>query len=98
MNLEELNKKEIKESIIARLTEQAKNGVKCEISIIDGIEFRRDQYGLNKSEFALIIGMSKSHYSDFIHGRRQLPLSAIKRAYAIGVSADILLNKQTNDI
>jgi antitoxin component HigA of HigAB toxin-antitoxin module len=93
MNLEELNKKESKESIIARLTEQANKGIKCEVSIIDMLEFRRDQYGLTQKEFALIIGMSVSHYNEFIHGKHNLPLNARIKAYKIGVSADILLSK-----
>jgi antitoxin component HigA of HigAB toxin-antitoxin module len=91
--LKELNKKETKESIIARLTKQANTRIKCEVSLIDMMEFRRDQYGLTQKEFASIIGMSVSHYNEFIHGKRNLPLNARTKAYRIGISADILLNK-----
>lgn len=89
--LAELNKREPKPAMILRLLAEAQMGKTCEVSIADALEFRRDQYGLTQSEFAAILGMQKGHYSEIINGRRQLPIGATKRAFAIGVPAEVLL-------
>jgi len=59
-------------------------------SQVEAIEFRRDQYGLNQSEMAQVLGLSKSHYSEFVAGKRQLPPLAMVRAFSIGVPADCI--------
>lgn len=92
--LEKLNIRESKQSIIKRLSRDVvrptpKNSLP---TIVEMIEFKRiDCYELNQTEFAKILGMSKSHYSEFIHGKRELPINSLRRAYAIGCSADVLL-------
>lgn len=98
-----MNKTESKAELIARLTEEADTGTVAtvamsgreeRVSLITALEFRRDQYGLTKAEFARILGMHRSNYSDFTSGGRcGFPLSARKRAYAIGVPANVLLQK-----
>lgn len=64
-------------------------------SVVDALEFRRDQYGLTKADFALLIGMHKSHYSEFVAGKRSLPKNAMCRAARIGVPMSILLQVNT---
>lgn len=59
-------------------------------SVVGAVEFRRDQFGLNDSEWAQVLGMAKQHYSDFKAGRRSLPITAMVRAFALGVPAECL--------
>jgi antitoxin component HigA of HigAB toxin-antitoxin module len=59
-------------------------------SIIDAVEFRRDQYGFKRWQWAAMLGMSPPHYTDFIKGRRNLTLKHAARAYELGVPADAL--------
>ena len=89
-NLAELNKREPKPVLMARLMTEA-CGKQHQIDIGNALEFRRDQYALSATEFSTILGISKSHYSEVIHGVRALPIKATKRAYAIGVPAEVLL-------
>lgn len=42
-------------------------------------EFRRDQYGLTCSEMAQVLGMARSHYSEFVAGKRGLPFILMPR-------------------
>jgi len=93
--LAQLNTREPKPAMILRLLAEAQAGVKCDVSIKDALEFRRDQYGLTRSEFGALLGMNKSHYSEVLTGKRRLPIGAVKRAYAIGVPADALLQNMT---
>lgn len=60
-------------------------------TIADALEFRRDQYGLSQADFAFVLGIQPSHYSEVINGKRSLPMTAMKAAYKIGVPAEILL-------
>lgn len=60
-------------------------------TIIDAVEFRRDQYGYTKTQMAFELGMCLSHYSEFIHRKRPLPLKARIKAHKIGVPAEVLL-------
>ena len=80
-----------------RLLTEAQAGVKCKVSAVDALEFRREQYGLTQAEFAALLGMQSSHYSEFLHEKRRLPIGAVKRAYAIGVPADALLQNMTQE-
>lgn len=59
-------------------------------SIIDMLEFRRDQYGITAKDWAFILGISAQHYSEFVNGRRELPKKAMGRAYEYGVPAEAL--------
>ena len=83
--------------MILRLLTEAQIGKAVDVSVADALEFRRDQYGLTKTEFAAILGLGKGHYSEILSGKRQLPLNATKRAFAIGVPADVLLQPATHN-
>lgn len=89
--LAELNKREPKPAMVLRLLNEAQIGKPVDVSVADALEFRRDQYGLTQREFAAILGMYPGHYSEVVNGKRNLPLEATKRAFAIGVPAEVLL-------
>jgi len=63
-------------------------------TIIGALEFRREQYGWTNGKFAKKIGMSRSHFSEVMNGKRRLPLNARIKAYKLGVSAEVLLQNQ----
>ena len=86
-----LNSAEPRPAMILRLLSEAQVGKACEVSIVDALDFRRDQYGLTRAEFAAILGMTPAHFSEVMAGKRNLPLNARIRAFAIGVPAEVLL-------
>lgn len=88
--LAELNKPESKAQIIARLMTQ-RDLKRADVSISEALEFRREQYGLNAAEFAFVLGLERSHYNEIVNGRREIPKKAMRRAFAIGVPATVLL-------
>ena len=90
-DLELLNKREPKPVLMARLMTEA-CGKKHKVSLADALEFRRDQYCLSAAEFSMVLGISRSHYSEVVHGVRDLPIKSVKRAFAIGVPAEVLLS------
>ena len=94
IDLVALNKKERRPTLILRLLSEAQAGKSCGVSIPDSLEFRRGQYELSKSEFAGILGLSAAHYSEVLSEKRKLPLMASKRAFAIGVPAEVLLQPE----
>ncbi len=81
-------------SLMERLINEAEIGKQHRVSVADALEFRRDQYVLTQSAFAKILGLQKSHYSEIIHGKRSLPIKAARRAFAVGVPADVLLQTE----
>lgn len=85
------NQREPKPTMILRLLTEAQMGKIVNVSVAEALRFRREQYGLTQSEFGAILGMQKGHYSDVESGKRRLPIGATKRAFAIGVPADVLL-------
>jgi antitoxin component HigA of HigAB toxin-antitoxin module len=89
--LSDLNKREPKPAMILRLLATAQVGKSIDVSVVDALEFRREQYGLTPREFSAILGLQNSHYSEIINGKRKLPIGATKRAFAIGVPAEVLL-------
>ena len=54
-------------------------------------EQKRKELDLTMREFAVVVGLSPYHYNELIAGKRPLTLRSAKRAYAIGVPADVLL-------
>jgi len=88
--LKALNTPEPKEYLIARLLVESQ-GKKGDVSVASALEFRREQYGLTEREFAFILGILPSHYNEVIHERRQLTKKLMRRAFAIGVPAAVLL-------
>ena len=89
--LKELNAPEPKPALILRLLAEAQTGKAVSVSIPDALEFRRDQYGLTKAEWAAVLGLGLPHYGEVLNGKRALPISAAKRAFAVGVPAEVLL-------
>ena len=83
--------KEPKPTMILRLLAEAQAGKKARVSIPDALEFRRDQYGLTRTEFAALLGLGLNHYGEIINGKRGIGKTAMRRAYAIGVPAEVLL-------
>ena len=59
-------------------------------TVIEAVEFRRDAYGLDCRQWAAVLGMAPSHYSEFINGKRPLPKRAMTNAFAYGVPAEAL--------
>jgi antitoxin component HigA of HigAB toxin-antitoxin module len=92
-SLADLNKPEPLRELLPRLYAEA-NGKPCDVSVPDALEFRREAYGLTQEQWAGVLLIGQSHYSEVINGRRALPKAAIKRAYALGVPADVLLASQ----
>ena len=60
-------------------------------SIVSAVEFRREAYGWPAYKMAKALGISKSRYSEFVHGKRRLTYRAICKAYEIGVPHTVLL-------
>lgn len=63
-------------------------------TLLEAVEFRREQYGWNQTKMAAMLDLSRSHYTEFKHGRRGLPVKSIRKAYAIGVPAAVLLQEE----
>lgn len=61
--------------------------------IIEALKFRAEQMGWNDTQLAAKLGLSRSHMSEILCGKRRLPLEATKAAFQIGVPAKILLQK-----
>ena len=59
--------------------------------LVDAVEFRRESYGWSKGKMAAMLDMTNGNYSEFIHGTRGLPVNSIRKAYAIGIPAQVLL-------
>lgn len=59
--------------------------------LIDAMEFRREQYGWTAMKMAEKLGLKRSHYSEFVRGKRRLPLEARIKAHELGVPAKVLL-------
>ena len=76
----------------ARFDEVGAYALRQNLMLPDALEFRRDQYCLSAAEFSMVLGISRSHYSEVVHGVRDLPIKSVKRAFAIGVPAEVLLS------
>ena len=87
----QLNTPEPLEALRYRLLREAERGVQCEVSEAEALEFRRLQYGLSRRDFAEILGIMPSHFSEILSGKRRLPINAVARAVAIGVPVPPLL-------
>lgn len=61
------------------------------IEAIDAVEGIRKARGLNCGQMAEVLALPKSHYSEFLHGKRLLPIGAVQRAARIGVPCWALL-------
>ncbi len=88
--LKVLNTPEPVEQIIARLLVQGR-GKPEKLSVGSALEFRREAYGLSADEFAFVLGLQRSHYNEIVNGRRDMSKAAMRRAFAVGVPAAVLL-------
>jgi DNA-binding transcriptional regulator YiaG len=93
-SLKKLNTPEPRDMLIARLLTEAR-GNTSEVAIGAALEFRREQYNLTQDEFAFILGVRPSHYSEVVRGRREITKKMMRRAFAIGVPAAVLLQPVT---
>ena len=59
-------------------------------SIIEAVEFRREQYGLTKRDWAKVIGLTAGHYTEFTQGKRNLTLKQAAKCFQFGVPAELL--------
>lgn len=59
--------------------------------LFDAIDFRREQYGWTDAKMAAMLDLSPAHYSEFKNGKRGFPVNSIRKAYAIGIPASVLL-------
>lgn len=59
-------------------------------SIVEALEFRRSQYMINQRQWAFVLGLQQSHYSEFVNQKKELPKNALRLAYQFGVPADCL--------
>jgi len=60
-------------------------------SIIEATKFRQEQYGYTQLQMAKALGMTQSHYSEFLSGKIRMPLNARIKACKIGIPAKVLL-------
>ena len=65
-------------------------------SIVDAVEFRRDQYQLTQKQWASVIGISQSHYSEFVNGKRGLTLAQAAKCFEYGVPAECLFQTRNS--
>lgn len=65
-------------------------------SIIEAVEFRREQYGLTKRDWAKVIGMRPSHYTEFTQGKRGLPMKPAAKCFQFGVPAELIFQCKSN--
>lgn len=86
-----LNAREPKFQIIARLLADTEKPLIGQADFIESIEFRRDQYGLTQREFAFILGMSESKYSELKSKKINLTKPQAARLFQIGVPAEAIL-------
>lgn len=78
----------------ATLSAVADRGTPSSVSLKDGLEACRARHKLKKQQFAALIGMPGPHYSELIGdkpAKRQMTLNQARRAHAIGVPADVIL-------
>ena len=65
-------------------------------SVIESVEFRRDAYGLTQKDWAFVLGLQPSHYSEFVNCKRALPVAAMAKCFEYGVPAEALFQCRPN--
>lgn len=60
-------------------------------SIRSAVEFRRESYGWSRAVMAKKLGIQRSHYYEFVNGKRGLSYRAMCKAFELGVPANVLL-------
>lgn len=59
--------------------------------LITALETERINRSWNAKQMAEAIGIAFTHYSEFVHGKRALPLKARAGAFKLGIPAALLL-------
>lgn len=85
------------EDRIRELVEIAVEGKRGNNNLVDVLEARREEEGMTQAEFAKVLGISPSLYSEVRSGKRRLSLDSRKRAFAIGIPAGVLLYREDCD-
>lgn len=60
-------------------------------TIGEALEAKRKELGFNNREFAVVLGISDRHYPEIVRGDRALTMALARRAFALGVSAKVIL-------
>lgn len=60
-------------------------------TVVDALRFRAEQMNYTDQRMAKELGMQPSHYSEVLKGKRGLSIKATKKAFALGVPAEVLL-------
>lgn len=79
--------------IVEAVKKNARRRQDGDLTLQQALEAKRIELGLSMRSFAAVLGMDPSNYGRLI-AREQLemPMRAAKRAYALGVHADLLLS------
>lgn len=78
---------------LLRLLATAQLGVPCATPLPAALDDCRQRHALSMAEFTALLGMQRTHMSDVMNGKRHLPIGATRRAYALGIPADVLLQE-----
>lgn len=65
-------------------------------TVPEQLRFCLDQWGINQTQLGQMLGLQRSHMSEILNGKRELPLRATKLAYKLGIPAVVLL--QTDEM
>lgn len=63
-------------------------------TVVQALEERRKLLGMSQRAFAPLIRMQNTHYSEFVNGKRELPIVAVRAAFRnLKIPARILLQE-----
>lgn len=62
-------------------------------SVPQALKLWQKTNGLNQKQMAAALAMAPTHYSEVLHGKRQLTRIAMIKAYKLGIPATILLQE-----
>jgi hypothetical protein len=54
------------------------------------VEARRLELGLSRKDWTYILDIAQSHYSEFVNGKRSIPMRVAARAFEFGVAPEKL--------
>lgn len=63
-------------------------------TIAEALEFRIEQYGHSRKEAAKIIGIQQSKLSEYLSGKRRVPLAVLWKLHKYGLPANVLMQVQ----
>ena len=61
-------------------------------SLEDAIKFRMEQYGHNQSQACKIMGISKTHFSELLKGKRKISRGQLEPLYKYGIPMRVLMH------